>query len=628
MLSTVLVVLLIGASLSLSKPAIANPADPALEFDSSITSAANISIFQYSIGVSGSGRVYVVDNLGLNEIDTSTATSTRIMSGTGAWVAGKGIAFDSAGFGYAPFGSNIVRISPDGTLATSPGPSSVYSMGGGIVIDDQEQLFVFAPNGLWTAAAGPAPTWTRISQTQYRNIAPHPGGGVWALEWTNGSTIRRFNTAGTVQESVVISTFFIDSFVVDSRGRIVVIESSSLRRSDAARQTFSTLPSSVSVSSGGGVVHLLAGASGYVYVAPGMSSSSGLIVVGESQVTTLARRNSGYIYSLAIERGTQQLYTGSGDFALRVDIARYKQPGQVRYVSAVPATGSAPAESDITAASGSVTAAANTFTRTGFVFLGWNSKSDGSGTSFQPGASVPVLSGGRTLFAQWQAAPAPPQPTQPVFIPPLLPEGPLTLTGLEQTSRVAECAAPPFSKAVESIRWTVLVDGATRIETTTTTAPWRVTINVLDADRRVDCRVLAYGGFATASLSVQGTIQRAVIQPPTDVVEQLCRAGFVRIAFGSERNRMFPSAVAALGRAAKKCGDRIEVLAHLPAGTSASRNAAAASRGQAAVVIRGLKDQAPGAQVSARTGIATNVALCPSASAYCVIVRKPVPQSN
>jgi len=48
-------------------------------------------------------------------------------------------------------------------------------------------------------------------------------------------------------------------------------------------------------------------------------------------------------------------------------------------------------------------AAANGFTRTGHTFTGWNTKADGTGAAYLPGADVAYPAGGRTLtlYAQW-----------------------------------------------------------------------------------------------------------------------------------------------------------------------------------------------------------------------------------
>ena len=47
---------------------------------------------------------------------------------------------------------------------------------------------------------------------------------------------------------------------------------------------------------------------------------------------------------------------------------------------------------------------ANTFTRTGYTFQGWNTKADGTGISYADKASI-KLSSDMTLYAQWKFVP-------------------------------------------------------------------------------------------------------------------------------------------------------------------------------------------------------------------------------
>jgi hypothetical protein len=48
-----------------------------------------------------------------------------------------------------------------------------------------------------------------------------------------------------------------------------------------------------------------------------------------------------------------------------------------------------------------VEVAANTYTKTGKTFSGWNTKADGSGTAYAAGASYTLTSAGLKLYAQW-----------------------------------------------------------------------------------------------------------------------------------------------------------------------------------------------------------------------------------
>jgi uncharacterized repeat protein (TIGR02543 family) len=76
----------------------------------------------------------------------------------------------------------------------------------------------------------------------------------------------------------------------------------------------------------------------------------------------------------------------------------------------------------------------NAFTRTGFTFNGWNTKSDGSGTTFLDGASANAT---MTLFAQWLAIPTPPtggssnsSPSPVVTTPPIVVNPPMTKSSM------------------------------------------------------------------------------------------------------------------------------------------------------------------------------------------------------
>jgi uncharacterized repeat protein (TIGR02543 family) len=51
----------------------------------------------------------------------------------------------------------------------------------------------------------------------------------------------------------------------------------------------------------------------------------------------------------------------------------------------------------------SVTVASNTFTKTGYTFIGWNTAANGSGTSYAAGATLLMPNNNVTLYAQWSA---------------------------------------------------------------------------------------------------------------------------------------------------------------------------------------------------------------------------------
>ncbi len=49
-----------------------------------------------------------------------------------------------------------------------------------------------------------------------------------------------------------------------------------------------------------------------------------------------------------------------------------------------------------------VTVPANAFSRTGHTFTGWNTKANGTGTAYKPGAQYTLGSSDATLYAQWK----------------------------------------------------------------------------------------------------------------------------------------------------------------------------------------------------------------------------------
>lgn len=62
-----------------------------------------------------------------------------------------------------------------------------------------------------------------------------------------------------------------------------------------------------------------------------------------------------------------------------------------------------PQESDYPEFTASVKAPANNFAKTGYIFVGWNTKADGSGTKYEAGSSIKV-SENTVLYAQWAKA--------------------------------------------------------------------------------------------------------------------------------------------------------------------------------------------------------------------------------
>jgi len=87
-------------------------------------------------------------------------------------------------------------------------------------------------------------------------------------------------------------------------------------------------------------------------------------------------------------------------------VTLYAQWKANSYTIVYHANGGSGSMSNTSASYGSsVTLRSNTFTRTGYTFVGWNTKADGTGTNYSNGASVRNLTatnnGSVTLYAQW-----------------------------------------------------------------------------------------------------------------------------------------------------------------------------------------------------------------------------------
>ena len=110
---------------------------------------------------------------------------------------------------------------------------------------------------------------------------------------------------------------------------------------------------------------------------------------------------------LATTYGLSGYASGTGTYASTGDITLYAQwnstitydgNGQTSASSTVPGPTTA-----VGTGSNTTLAAPTTLLRTNFVFDGWNTAADGSGTSYASGLTTYASTGSRTLYAQWKA---------------------------------------------------------------------------------------------------------------------------------------------------------------------------------------------------------------------------------
>ena len=99
--------------------------------------------------------------------------------------------------------------------------------------------------------------------------------------------------------------------------------------------------------------------------------------------------------------GTGDSYADGATVNLTENTTLYAQWTQDPVITFDKNDGSGTAATQTVPYGESATLNANSFTRTGYTFTGWNTKADGSGTAYGDGASV-SLSSNVTLYAQWQ----------------------------------------------------------------------------------------------------------------------------------------------------------------------------------------------------------------------------------
>ena len=107
--------------------------------------------------------------------------------------------------------------------------------------------------------------------------------------------------------------------------------------------------------------------------------------------------------------GSGSSYAGGGTFAMgSAGVTLYAQwtataQYSVNYTANGATSGSAPVDSNHYSVGATVTVLGNTgsMVNTGYSFVGWNTVSNGSGTSYVPGATFTMSNASVTLFAEW-----------------------------------------------------------------------------------------------------------------------------------------------------------------------------------------------------------------------------------
>ncbi|MDE3107909.1 MAG: InlB B-repeat-containing protein [Acidobacteriota bacterium] len=140
----------------------------------------------------------------------------------------------------------------------------------------------------------------------------------------------------------------------------------------------------------------------------GSSSSEVTFVVGQSPLVLPTVAKSGYQFSGWYSSANGGTLVGAGGSAITPtqSATLYAQwtPSVVGVTFNLGGASGSLSNVSGTVGESIVLPGASSMIRPGFVFVGWNTSADGSGTSYAPGASY-VLGTAPTLYAQWRAVP-------------------------------------------------------------------------------------------------------------------------------------------------------------------------------------------------------------------------------
>ena len=143
--------------------------------------------------------------------------------------------------------------------------------------------------------------------------------------------------------------------------------------------SFSASTSSYTVSVANSVTSITVGATA--------ADSTASVSISPSQPSSLSVGNNTITVTVTAQSGVTNTYTVTVTRAALVSFNANGGSGTMTSQTGAPGT--------------AVTLTANAFTYTGYSFAGWNSKADGSGTTYADKASFTMGSSNVTLYAQW-----------------------------------------------------------------------------------------------------------------------------------------------------------------------------------------------------------------------------------
>ncbi len=133
----------------------------------------------------------------------------------------------------------------------------------------------------------------------------------------------------------------------------------------------------------------------------GTGSMSNQVANAPTALTANAFTRTNYTFSgwNTLANGTGTAYANGATFPFTADATLYAQWTQVNHTVIFNSNGGTGSMSN-QVANAPTALTANTFTRTGYSFMGWNTAANGSGTAYANGATYNFVADA-TLYAQW-----------------------------------------------------------------------------------------------------------------------------------------------------------------------------------------------------------------------------------
>lgn len=361
-------------------------------------------------GIGGAGGANTADSKAGGTFDGLSRQSAYEAGGPGAAAAGGGAGGYSSGGGGGGYGGgggggfvvfesstaysgggaggSYAATPPVGAPATvfAPGPYSYLGVpyglpgfpfstaGSGLVLIKYTPLAVAQ-----TVTFGTAPTVV-VGGTGTASASTNGNG---AITYTSGDT-----SACTVSSSTGVVTGV--SLGTDNCTITATAAATSTWLQGSASQTFSITAATVTFNANGG---------------SGTMSPQSSTTAANLTVNTLTR--TGYTFTgwNTAANGSGTAYGNQASFPFTANTTLYAQWTINQYVLSYfgngNTSGSAPTVGSLAYNSTVTVAAAGSLTKSGYVFTGWNTEANGSGTAYQAGAMFAMPASAVTLYAQW-----------------------------------------------------------------------------------------------------------------------------------------------------------------------------------------------------------------------------------